>query len=400
MRSALHLAFRHALAHPIRTIVLATSMAAAIAVPLIASRVLGAYDQAMRARAVSTPMVVGPAASRFEVLFTALNFRAAELPPIPARLADELVNGAGPRSSRLDVIAVPLHVRAKVRGRPMVATSPEYFEFRGLRATTGELPLFMGDAVLGAVAARELGLGAGDSVYTDPFDAFSIAAPSSIELSITGVLAPTGSADDYAIFTGLPTAWIVEGLLHGHDDVDDMDRDHEVPVMAEDDERVVVDPSLIPDQRVDAEALDRYHAHGDLDDAPISAIILIPADEKAATIIRSRANATPAMQAIVPSTVFEELLGFAVRIKRVIDALALVLGACTVLLVGLVTGLTARARADEFRTLHHLGAPRRVGLTVIGAELFGTLLAAAAGAWGLAELAAAVAARVFASGAG
>ena len=40
-------------------------------------------------------------------------------------------------------------------------------------------------------------------------------------MRVTGVLAATGTADDEAVFADIKTAWLIEGLAHGHDDVAD-----------------------------------------------------------------------------------------------------------------------------------------------------------------------------------
>ncbi len=395
MIAALHLAARHAWAHPWRTLLLAAALTATLAVPLSAARLLAVHESLLRTRADTTPLLVGPAGSRFDLAFAALWFRPTELDPVPYSVLQDLEHP--------DVLLLPLHARASVRldpdrpPTPLVATTPEYLEFRGLRPAVGTAPLLAGDAVLGAAAARRLGLAVGDRVFTSPLDLYDITLPPTIELTITGVLAETGTPDDEAIFTPLATAWIVEGLMHGHDDAEEMARSGDARVLAESGGRVAVAPGIVEDQVIRAEALGRMHVHGDPGDAPLTAIIVVPRPElpadrraRAATIVAARADADPLRRAVRPARVFDELLGFALRIKQLVDALSVVLGGCTVALAALVTAMSTRARAAEFRTLHDIGAPRRVAAAAVAAELVLIGLLAVAGAVGIAATVAAV----------
>lgn len=393
MMAGVHLAMRHALAHPFRTLLLGACLAATFAVPLAAARVLAVYETTLRARADTTPVVVGPAGSRFDLAFAALWFRLTDLDPVPRSVLGRLAHP--------DVLLLPLHVRSSVRldsgqpASPLVATIPEYLEFRRLVPVRGSGPLLLGDATLGAAAARRLDLDVGDTVFTEPLDLYDITLPPTIELTVVGVLGETGTPDDDAVFTTLPTAWLVEGLLHGHDDAADMAATGDDRVLAETEDRVAIAPGIIEDQVIRADQLGRVHAHGDMDDAPLTAIIIVPRPDlpperqaKARTIVSARADADPLRRAIDPGDVFDELLGFALRIKQLVDVLAVVLGACTAALVGLVTALSTRARAAEFRTLHDIGAARRIAGAAVTTELLIIGGLAVAAAWGVGELAA------------
>ena len=64
-------------------------------------------------------------------------------------------------------------------------------------------PLRIGQCTLGANVATELGLGPGESLYSDPTELYDIARPPALKMSVAGVYAPTGSADDDA----LASAW-------------------------------------------------------------------------------------------------------------------------------------------------------------------------------------------------
>ena len=70
-----------------------------------------------------------------------------------------------------------------------------------------------GDCVLGAGAAKALGLEHGDSLLSSPETLFDLAGVYSLKMRVAGILAPTHSADDLAVFVDLKTAWIIQGLV-------------------------------------------------------------------------------------------------------------------------------------------------------------------------------------------
>ena len=105
--------------------------------------------------------------------------------------------------------AIPLHTRFAARGHPVVGTSLEYFELRKLRVARGRPMAVLGECVIGASVARELGLGPGDTIVTSPQTAFDLAGVYPLEMSVAGVLAPAGTPDDTAIFPDINTVAVV-----------------------------------------------------------------------------------------------------------------------------------------------------------------------------------------------
>ena len=43
-------------------------------------------------------------------------------------------------------------------------------------------------------------------------------------MHVKGILAPTGTADDGAIFTDYQNGWMILGIMHGHGDVASLNR--------------------------------------------------------------------------------------------------------------------------------------------------------------------------------
>ncbi len=56
---------------------------------------------------------------------------------------------------------IPLYVRFRSQGDPIVGTSIDYFAFRGLKLAAGRQMTRLGDCVLGSEVARRRGVGPG-----------------------------------------------------------------------------------------------------------------------------------------------------------------------------------------------------------------------------------------------
>lgn len=120
----------------------------------------------------------------------------------------------------------------------------------------------------------------------------------------------------------------------------------------------MVSPALVEHNAVSVENAESFHAHGDLDALLVTAFVIVPKDEKAATLLTSRINVAGRWQVVAPRQVINDLMGFVFRIKTLFDALAGLLIGTTSLLVGLVLALSMRMRTDEMTTLQHIGCSR------------------------------------------
>jgi ABC-type antimicrobial peptide transport system permease subunit len=134
-------------------------------------------------------------------------------------------------------------------------------------------------------------------------------------------------------------------------------------------DRVALSEAVRTYQRVTEENASSFHLHSDRDDLPLTAMLVFPPDEKSSTILAARYNANPAMQAVRPTRVIDELIAFVVRLRSVFDAIALLLGASTAILLGLIVALSVRIRAEELATLGEIGVSRRSVTAVALGEL-------------------------------
>lgn len=343
------LAFKHAAHRWGRSLLLCASVFIIAALPMVSRGVVSSFEQELRARAETVPMLVGAAGSRFDLVLSALHWRVSDVTPVPLGTVREIRTEPG-------VIAIPVHARFEARREPVVAVPFEYFEFRSLSPREGRLVAGLGEAVLGSGAARRLGLTPGDDLPTDQRRSYDITAPSAVVLRVVGILAETGTPDDRAVFVDLETAWLLEGLAHGHQDptqITDPDQ-----LIGRSDERVALSGAVVEHQRVDASNAEQFHLHADRDDLPITAVLVFPRSDKSAAIVRTRINADRTRQAISPGDVSEELIGSVLRIRRLIDGISIVVGLAMLGLLTLVTLLELRSRANEIRTLRDVGASR------------------------------------------
>lgn len=367
MSGALGLAALRLRRHPVPTVILVLCLGLTIALPWTGRVLVADYRDQLLARADDTPLVLGERGDRFDVVLAALYFRTGRAGVVPFPETERL-------RAEAPGVVVPVSARATAQGAPLVGTSPEYFEQRGLRAAVGELPLFAGEVVLGARLAEEKGLTVGDSLFSDVRELYDLTVPPALKLRVCGVLAPSGGPDDGVAFVDLTTCWVLEGFAHGHDDPQEIDPEL---VLGGDESGDVISGALLSYQEITPENLADFHDHGDPERLPLTALLYWPESAKDATLVRTRINQRAEYQMLEPVEVVDELLAYVLRIRQLMDGLSFVLGVVMLLLGAMVYALSSRLRAAEFRTLRRMGsAPAFVG-RLVAAEIFAVVLLAA-----------------------
>ena len=372
MIDSFYVAWRYLAFSWARSLTLVACVTLIAVLPLALELLLGESERQLLARAETTPLVVGAKGSSLDLVMNSLYFGDT----VPELLSMAAVE----RVADTDLaLPIPLYLRFKARGLPIVGTNLDYFDFRGLTLAKGHHLALLGDCVLGARAAEELGLGPGDSLLSSPDTLFDLAGVYPLKMQVVGVLAPTQSADDLAVFVDLKTAWIIQGLVHGHQDLDSV-TDPTV-VMERSDVKVTATAKLAQYTEITPENIDSFHFHGNPAGYPITSVIAIPRDEKAGAILRGRyvsAGAeTETQQILIPEEVIEDLLANIFRIKSVLDAVILVVGMATILALILVFALSLRLRQGEIQTIFKLGCSRATIARLLGAEIVIILAASA-----------------------
>ena len=190
-------------------------------------------------------------------------------------------------------------------------------------------------------------------------------------MPIVGVLAPTNTPDDQAIFVDIKTAWVIQGIGHGHEDV----------VTATDVAAGTANLSnaaVVQYQRITDDNIDSFHFHGSQDGFPTSAVIVVPNDARAATILKGRyLDSENPSQLVEPSGVIQGLVDRIFRIKSLLDVVTLIIAIAAFAAIGLAVFLSYRLRAKEIATAVKLGARRGMVLRLLSAETI-TLLSISA----------------------
>ena len=366
MSAALYLAWRYVVRHRLQTLLLAGALAMVIALPLCLRVLVQTTELAMRDRAASTPQLVGARGSALDLMLTALYFKRQPLPPITMKQVQELrATGLGK--------AIPLDMRFHAQESPIVGTEMDYFGFRGLRLASGQMITRLGDCVLGARVAQLRGLKPGDALFSSQEQVFDIAGVYPLKMRIRGVLVANGTTDDDAIFVDLKTAWLIQGLAHGHDDVV-ATKD---AVLKTESGNTVANASVRMFNEVTESNLNGFHFHGDQAAYEISAVIVIPNNAKAEALLAGRfLKGSIPVQIIRPSEEFDALMSTLFQLQALaLAVMALTIGAALAI-AALVFALSFRLRRLEFATLADVGvSPVALSLT----KLFEVLIVGALG---------------------
>jgi len=364
MIDSLYIAWRYLGFNKARSLTLVTCVTLIAFLPLALELLLDESERQLVSRAESTPLLVGAKGSALDLVMNSLYF---------GETVPELISMAA--VDRIDesdlALAIPLYVRFKARGFPIVGTSLDYFDFRGLELESGRQLAMLGECVLGSRVSQELGLGPGDSLLSSPETVFDLAGVYPLRMRVAGVLAESHGPDDLAVFVDVKTAWVIQGLVHGHADLREVT--DPTLVMRRTDGNVTATAKLLQYTEITPDNIDSFHFHGEPADYPVTGVIALPNDDKAGAILRGRyigADAANDNQQIeVPGKVVGELLETIFRVKSILDAVILVVGIATLLALALVLALSLRLRQREVETIFKLGCSRATIARLMTAEI-------------------------------
>jgi len=362
MKQSFYLALRYLSFYRFRTLVLVTAIGLIIFLPIGLQKLITDSENQMMERANAFPLIVGAKGSSTDLVINAIYFQQQPIDLL--KMEDgELLNKTGLGYT------IPLLAMFTARNFPIVGTSLDYFEFRDLRIREGRNLGFLGECVIGATVAADLGLQAGDSLISSPENYFDMAGVYPLKMSIVGILEATGTPDDKTVFTDLKTNWIIMGLGHGHQDVVKL-TDPSL-VLKRDSNSVKTTSKLFLYNEIDGKNMDSFHFHGEMDTYPVSAYIFVPNNTKSSTIFRGRFEADELPnQVVVPAKVIDHLLQSIFRIKYIFNAVFVLVGMATMLILILIVTLSLRLRKDEIHTMFTMGSSRYKIVEILGIELF------------------------------
>ena len=361
MSGAFFLGWRYLVFHQLKTAILVASITLMLFLPAATRVLVNDSAAALTSRADQTPLVVGAAGSPLELVLSSLYFHAEQPPELPFASFEELRNIGW-------ADAIPLNTRFHSRGSPIVGTSLEYFSFRDLGLAQGRMMGILGECVIGANVAARQSVGVGDSLVSSPETVFDIAGVYPLKMTVTGVLEPSGSADDDAIFVDFKTSWVIQGLGHGHQDL--VKPAATAGVLSRKEGMVTANASVVQYAEITPENVAQFHFHGATDDFPLNSVIVVPPDEKSGALLRGRyQDNDQGMQMIVPSSVLNDLLDTVFTVQNYIILGLAILSLATIAVITLVFLLSQQLRKGEFHTLSRIGASKAYIATLIASEI-------------------------------
>lgn len=366
MKDLLYLGLQYIRHHRLKLLVLTFAITLVSWLPVAIQSIVDQTASQLLDRADNTPLVIGAPGSPLELSLGSLYFRART----PQVLSfDELqkVEATG------HATAIPLYYRFRAQDHPIVGTSPDYFDFRGLTLASGRAVAMLGEAVIGAKVAEATGLAVGDHIISSPESVFDLAGVYPLKMPIVGVLAPSFSPDDEAVFVDVKTTWVIQGLGHGHQDLNR--REALGQILKREGDNIVANASVRQFNEITPDNIDSFHFHGDNADNPVSAIIPVPRDDKAAALLLGQyLEEREDVQIVRSRRVIGELLDtvFTVRDYVVVGIAIVALATATVAM--LVFYLSLRLRKGERFTLARIGASDLQIQLLMAAELVSVLL--------------------------
>jgi putative ABC transport system permease protein len=251
------LARRHLWHHRWRSVVLVACLTLTFLLPIGLRIFTSEFEARLSARAETTPLVVGAAGSEFDLVLHALYFKGQPSRETTISEANRISDGGLAQ-------AIPMLVRFKAEGRPIVGTTADYLSFRKLSIANGHSWNCRGDCLVGANVAENLSLEPGDGLMTEPENLFDLEGSLPLRMRVSGVLTETSSPDDDAVFVDIDTAWIIAGIGHGHASSKKRSptknaTDSEEPGGADKPEH---DPSVVEYTEITKENADSFHFHG------------------------------------------------------------------------------------------------------------------------------------------
>ena len=375
MSGILYLVWRYLTYHRLKSVILIGSLALIVYLPVGLNVLVAQSADELTARAKATPLLVGAKGSPLELVLNSLYFES-EPPPTSDFAEVQRIADSGLAE------AIPLHVRFRARGYPIVGTTLEYFDFRSLRVAAGRPMALLGECVLGAALPELLGVGPGDSIVSSPESVFDLAGVYPLKLHVVGVLEPSHSPDDHSIFVDVKTAWVIQGVGHGHQDLATPAAGS--AVLARDGDTITANAAVVQYNEITPDNVASFHFHGDLSEYPVTAIVAVPPDRKSGVLLMGRYEGDEELSQILrPAEVIDGLLATILTVRSYAIAAAVVLGAATVATAALVFLLSLRLRRREIETMMKIGAPRSRVAALIVAEITIVLLAGSLLAAGL-----------------
>lgn len=347
MKHVLFLAWQYLKYHRVKTVFLLFAISLTFFIPMALNQLSQKGSEKLRARAVSTPLLLGNKGSATELCLGSLYFREPNIEPIPYSSLEDLRQQGLAR-------AIPLQLEYRVKQQPIVGTTQDYFSFRKLSFEQGRPMAILGECVLGSKAAQALNAEVGSSVISTPAGAFDVAGSFPLKMKVVGILNPNQTPDDTAVFTDVKTTWVISGKAHGHQDIGVGTADS--LLLSRSESGVVASPAVLSYTEITPENIGSFHFHGNPENYPITSVIVLPGDKKSELMLRGRYQQDQGLQMVVPEAIVDELVDTVVSVRDLLLLAAISIGLATLLITAMVFLLSIQLRKAEIATMKQIGA--------------------------------------------
>jgi len=361
MNDIIYLAWNYLQYNWIKTLVLICSISLILFLPLGLQIIVDHGSEMLTDRAEKTPLLIGAKGSAVDLTLSALYFKQPVLDPIPYKELKKV-------NETTLALPIPLHLRYNASGYRIVGTTLEYFEYRNLLIANGRSFSLLGECVLGARIAEAQGVNVGDFVLSSPAGAFDVAGSYPLKMKVVGIMQPSGTIEDEAVFVDIKTTWVISGLAHGHMDMTTPEA--ESGILSREDDKVVANASVLSYTEITEENIYSFHFHGNTDEFPVDVILAIPKDHKSGIMLRGRyEEQSEGVQILVPLAVINDLLDTVASVKNYILAGSIVVGFATLVTAVLVFVLSIRLRNREIITIRKIGGTSRRIRAILATEI-------------------------------
>ncbi|WP_339745188.1 hypothetical protein [uncultured Rubinisphaera sp.] len=358
MGRLLSLAWKHARFRWVRTCLLISGLSLAISIPLATSLMTGLIESSLLSRAEQVPFVVGPPGSADELVVNTLYFRPHDNSLLDYGVLEKV------EQDRL-VSTIPIHLRHTSHHFPIVGTSRNYF-LKHRHAVQGKIFERIGDCVLGADVALQLGLSIGESILSDSDSYLNPTGALPLRMRIVGILKASHSPDDRAVFVDMKTGWLLDGIGHGHAAALHDSVNKNASLSATHGGLTAGGVSYL---EVTDENYQSFHFHGNQDAFPLTSLMVYPKDERSGIIWEGRLAEDQTLLTVRPVDVIRDLLGVLVNIQQLVNTIALILGIIVSVLFAVIVAFSLQLRQTEMQTLDALGASRFLRVQLICYDL-------------------------------
>ena len=367
MNDVLFLAWQYLVYHRIKTLVLVGSIGLIVYLPIGLNIVVSRSAQELMARAETTPLLVGAKGSPLELTLRSLYFES--------NAPNDMLYGEALRVRRSNLAtAVPLNARFRTRHSPIVGTTVEYFEFRKLQLIDGRHFGMLGECVLGSQAAETADVSLGDFALSAPETVLDLAGSYPLKMKVVGVLKPTGTPDDRAVFVDIMTSWVIAGLGHGHQDLSDGGLG--TGAMKRDENEITANAAVMEYNEITPENVASFHFHGDMESFPITSVLVVPKDAESSTILQGRyVGENELVQVVNPAEVIDDLLKTVLTVRRYLLIAAAIVGLVTCATMSMIFLLSWQLRRREMETILRIGGSRGRVASLVAAEVLSVIAA-------------------------